>query len=143
MSKKVDLKWVETVSENGNVSYVSNIKGTLKRLSKTRIDPKTKVEGPFSYQNASGKTIEHGLATVVFTDNSGNSHTIENVVVFQKSIDQGMEVGETYLGQISRSFNEDGSARLPWTTLSSLPTGVTLTDNMFGELEFESEKLDA
>ena len=54
-----------------------------------------------------------------------------------------MEVGETYLGQISRSFNEDGSARLPWTTLSSLPTGVTLTDNMFGELEFESEKLDA
>ena len=139
MSKKVDLKWEETVSENGNVSYVSNIKGTLKRLSK--INPKT--EAPFSYQNASGKTIEHGLATVVFTDNSGNSHTIENVVVFQKSIDTGMEVGETYLGQISRSFNEDGSARLPWTTLSSMPTGIALTDDMFGALEFASEKLDA
>lgn len=135
----IKLEWKETVSENGNVSYVSNISGTLKRLSK--INPKT--GEPFSYQNASGKTIEHGLATVSFVDNAGASHTIQNVVVFQKSIDQGMEVGETYLGQISRSFNEDGSARTPWTTLSSAQTGVSLTDSMFGELEFASEKLDA
>lgn len=135
----IKLDWKESISENGNVSYVSNINGTLKRL--TTINPKT--GSPFSYQNASGKTIEHGLATVSFVDKAGASHTIQNVVVFQKSIDQGMEVGETYLGQISRSFNEDGTARLPWTTLSSAQTGVTLADNMFGELELESEKLDA
>lgn len=137
----IKLEWKESISENGNVSYVSNINGTLKRLSK--INPKT--NAPFSYQNGNGKTIEHGLATVSFVDNAGASHTIENVVVFQKSIDAGMEVGQTYLGQISRrvDLNEDGTKPRPWVTLSSAQTGISLTDDMFGELEFASEKLDA
>jgi hypothetical protein len=137
----IKLEWKESISENGNVSYVSNINGTLNRLSS--VNPKT--NAPFSYQNASGKTIEHGLATVTFVDNVGASHTIENVVVFKKSIDAGMEVGQTYLGQISRrlDLNEDGTKPRPWTTLSSVQTGISLTDDMFGELEFESEKLDA
>lgn len=141
----IKLEWKESISENGNVSYVSNINGTLKRLSETWINPKTNVREPFSYQNASGKTIEHGLATVSFVDNAGATHTIENVVVFQKSIDAGMEIGQTYLGQISRriDLNEDGTKPRPWTTLSSLQTGLTLTDDMFGELEFASEKIDA
>jgi hypothetical protein len=137
----IKLKWEESISENGNVSYVSNINGTLKRLSK--INPKT--DAPFSYENASGRVIEHGLATVSFSDDAGVTHTIENVVVFQKSIDQGMEVGQTYLGQISRriDLNEDGTKPRPWTTLSSLQTGLSLTDDMFGELEIASEKIDA
>jgi hypothetical protein len=128
---KITLKWKEEVSINGNTSKVSNIKGTLKRLG----------EKEFSYLNGAGEEVVYRLATISFADTLGINHTRENVVVFDTSYDQGMEVGETYLGKISRSVNADGTPRKPWVTLSALVSGTDFSDDDFEEVEIEEPEM--
>jgi hypothetical protein len=130
MSKpKISLKFVEQVTPNGNVQHVANIKATLVRLS----------EKDFTYTNGAGETLTYKLATIKFVDNNDVSFTRENVVVYNTSYEQGMEIGETYLGKVSRSKNADGTARKPWYSLSSLVVAGENSDDDFEEIEISEE----
>ena len=93
----------------------------------------------FSYVNSAGDTLVYRLATIKFVDNNGNSFTRENVVVYNTSYEQGMEIGETYLGKISRSKNADGTARKPWYSLSSLVVAGENSDDDFEDVEISEE----
>jgi hypothetical protein len=128
-SKKIALVFKEETTPNGNVQKVANIKATLVRLS----------DRDFSYNNSNGETLTYKLATIKFTDENGNSHTKSDIVVYSTSYEQGMEVGETYLGKVSRSRNADGSPRKPWYTLSSLVVASENSDDDFEEVEVSEE----
>lgn len=128
---KIALTWKSETSQEGNVSNVANIKATLKRLS----------EKEFTYANKHGEELTYKLATVVFADKNGVNHVREGVVCYDTSYSQGMEVGMTYLGKISRSSNADGSARKPWVTLSSLAAGVDFADDDFEDVVVEEPEM--
>jgi hypothetical protein len=127
--KKIALLFKEETTPSGNVQKVANIKATLVRLS----------DKEFSYNNSNGETLTYKLATITFTDENGNSHTKSDIVVYSTSYEQGMEVGETYLGKVSRSRNADGSPRKPWYTLSSLVVASENSDDDFEEVEVSEE----
>ena len=76
------------------------------------------------------------MADIAFTDNVGAKHNTSQVVVYEASYEQGMEVGGTYLGRIQRGVNSDGSIRKPWVTLSSYEAGSALS-----EADFEDEEI--
>jgi hypothetical protein len=126
---KIALLFKEETTPSGNVQKVANIKATLVRLS----------DKEFSYANADGETLTYKLATIKFSDANDNSHTKADVVVYNTSYEQGMEVGETYLGKVSRSKNADGTARKPWYTLSSLVVASENSDEDFEEVEVSQE----
>jgi hypothetical protein len=127
--KKIALVFKEETTPSGNVQKVANIKATLVRLS----------DKEFTYTNGNGDTLTYKLATIRFTDDNGNSHTKADIVVYSTSYEQGMEVGETYLGKVSRSKNADGTARKPWYTLSSLVVASENSDDDFEEVEVSEE----
>lgn len=120
---KVVLTFKDEVTENGNQVKTANIKGTLKRLS----------EKVFEYVNGAGETVRYKLATITFKDNAGTTHSRENVVVYEASYEQGMEVGGTFLGRITRSKNADGTPRKPWVTLYSAVAGEDFSDEDFAD----------
>jgi hypothetical protein len=126
---KVTLKWKDDVTANGNAVKIANIKATLKSMSKQMFD----------YVNGAGEVIKYTLGTVVFKDELGVEHTKEGFVIYETSLNQGIEVGGTYLARISRSNNADGSARKPWCTLYSAVAGDALSDDDFAELPVEQE----
>jgi hypothetical protein len=126
---KIALVFKEEITPNGNVQKVANIKATLDRLS----------EKEFSYVNGAGEELTYKLATVTFVDDNGNSHTKSDIVVYNTSYEQGMEVGQTYLGKVSRSKNADGTPRKPWYTLSSLVVASENSDDDFEEIEVSDE----
>lgn len=128
-NSKVVLSFKDEETLNGNAVKTANIKGTLKRLS----------EKVFEYANGSGETIRYKLATIAFKDLKDTTHVRENVVVYESSYEQGMEVGTTYLGRITRSKNADGTARKPWVTLYSAVAGEDFSDDDFAELPVEAE----
>jgi hypothetical protein len=127
--KKISLKFVAETTPSGNLQNVANIKAELQRLS----------EKEFSYVNASGEELTYKLATITFIDLNGNKFTRENVVVYATSYEQGMELGMTYLGKVSRSKNADGSARKPWYTVSSLLVAEESSDDDFEDVEVSEE----
>jgi hypothetical protein len=127
--KKIALLFKEETTPSGNVQKVANIKATLVRLS----------DKEFSYNNSNGETLTYKLATITFTDENGNSHTKSDIVVYNTSYEQGMEIGQTYLGKVSRSRNADGSPRKPWYTLSSLIVASENSDDDFEEVEVSEE----
>jgi hypothetical protein len=127
--KKIALVFKEETTPSGNVQKVANIKATLVRLS----------DKEFTYTNGNGDTLTYKLATIRFTDDNGNSHTKADIVVYSTSYEQGMEVGETYLGKVSRSKNADGTARKPWYTLSSLVVASENSDEDFEDVEISEE----
>jgi hypothetical protein len=120
MSIKLTFK-ADTTS-NGNAVKVATINATLLRLSDTE----------FSYSNADGETIKYKLADVKFTDNAGVQHKKNALVVYQASYEQGMEVGETYLGRVQLS-----EGRKPWATLSSYVSGDTFSEADFEDVAVE------
>lgn len=117
----IALKFVEQTTPKGNLIKVAKIKGTLKSLS----------PNSFSYTNDSGDSIEYKLATIEFLDENQEKKVANQVHVYKSSYEQGMEIGETYLGSVTRSKNADGTARSPWLALSSLVVGNAITDDMF------------
>lgn len=125
----IKLKFKAETTQNGNKQFVANYKGKLSRLS----------EQDFSYVNGAGNTIEYKLATVSFNDLDGVNHTLDSVVVYATSLGKGMELGQTYLGRISRSFNADGSARKPWVALYSAVAGKEISDADFDAIVLEEE----
>lgn len=125
----IKLKFKADETKNGNKQFVANYKGTLSRLS----------EQDFSYVNGSGETVNYKLATVSFNDLDGVKHTLDSVVVYATSLAKGMELGQTYLGRISRSFNADGSARKPWVALYSAVAGKEISDADFDAIVLEEE----
>jgi hypothetical protein len=127
--KKIALVFKEETTPSGNVQKVANIKATLVRLS----------DKEFTYTNSNGDTLTYKLATVTFVDDNDNSHTKADIVVYSTSYEQGMEVGQTYLGKVSRSKNADGTARKPWYTLSSLVVASENSDDDFEEVEVSEE----
>lgn len=124
----IKLSFVEKTTSKGNVVKVAKVKGTLKRLS----------DQVFSYQ-AEGENgpelVEYKLANIEFTDLNNNKFNADQVHVYKKSYEQGMSIGETYLGSVTRSQDANGNPRQPWWTLSSLPIGATITDSDFDEVE--------
>lgn len=120
----VKLTFKDQTTSNGNAIRVANYNGVLNRMS----------EQEFSYNNAEGNPVSYKLATVTFKDNLGASHTVDGVIVYKSSVDKGMTVGSTYLGQIQRSTGEDGEPRT-WITLSSQPAGVRSSDLSFEDVE--------
>jgi hypothetical protein len=129
--KKVVLKFKEETTPNGNVVKNATFAGTLLRLS----------EKVFEYTNADGVVVNYKLADVRYTDAVGTTHVEPNVHVYEASYEQDMEVGETYLGRVTRSKNADGSARDPWFNLYSVVVGVRSTDDDFEEYEVPAEEL--
>jgi hypothetical protein len=130
----IALKFVEKTTTKGNVFKEAKIKGTLKRLS----------PNVFSYDvdtEDGVDKVEYKLATIEFLDENKTKHVATNVHVYKSSYEQGMEVGETYLGSVSRSKNADGTPRSPWWALSSLVIGAEITDDMFEEVEETSKVL--
>jgi hypothetical protein len=130
----VALKFKEQTTSNGNVVKVAKINGTLKTLS----------ENVFSYtvDGENGpEIVEYKLATIEFLDENQKKHVAPRVHVYKKSYEQGMEIGETYLGSITRSQNADGSPRSPWLSLSSFVVGQDLTDDMFEDVSENSKVL--
>ena len=127
--KKIALVFKEETTPSGNVQKVANIKATLNRLS----------EKEFSYKNGSGDELTYKLATITFSDDNGNNHTKSDIVVYNTSYEQGMEIGQTYLGKVSRSKNADGTARKPWYTLSSLVVASENSDDDFEDVEVSEE----
>jgi hypothetical protein len=125
----IKLKFKAEETKNGNKQFVANYKGTLSRLS----------DQDFSYVNGSGETVNYKLATVSFNDLDGVKHTLDSVVVYATSLAKGMELGQTYLGRISRSFNADGSARKPWVALYSAVAGKEISDADFDAIVLEEE----
>ena len=125
----IKLKFKAETTQNGNKQFVANYKGKLSRLS----------EQDFSYVNGAGNTIQYKLATVSFNDFDGVNHTLDSVVVYATSLGKGMELGQTYLGRISRSFNADGSARKPWVALYSAVAGKEISDADFDAIVLEEE----
>jgi len=85
MSKQVELKFKERVTEAGNIKVEASYHGKLLRMS-----PQF-----FSYQNADGEEIKYKLATVEFVDVSNTTYRIPNVHAYEKAVEQGMLVGET------------------------------------------------
>ena len=129
--KKVVLKFKEETTPSGNVVKNASFAGTLLRLS----------EKVWPYTNAEGKEVFYKLADVRYADAVGTTHVEPSVKVYEASYEQGMEVGETYLGRVTRSKNADGSARSPWFTLSALVVAVNSTDDDFEEYEVPAEEL--
>lgn len=129
--KKVVLKFKEETTPNGNVVKNATFAGTLLRMS----------DKVFPYTNASGTVINYKLADVRYTDAVGTTHVEPSVKVYEASYEQGMEVGESYLGRVTRSKNADGTARSPWFTLYSVVVGVNSTDDDFEEYEVPAEEL--
>jgi hypothetical protein len=127
--KKIALVFKEETTPSGNVQKVANIKATLNRLS----------EKEFSYKNSSGDELTYKLATITFSDDNDNNHTKSDIVVYNTSYEQGMEIGQTYLGKVSRSKNADGTARKPWYTLSSLVVASENSDEDFEDVEVSEE----
>ena len=125
------LKWKPEKTISGNDVSVANIKGTLLNVSN-----KT-----FEYVNANSETITYRLATVKFTDERGVSHTKDGFVIYETSFEKGMEVGQTYLGRITRSKDADGTARKPWSTLYSAVAAESMTDSDFEEVAAEEGML--
>ena len=125
----IKLKFKAEETKNGNKQFVANYKGTLSRLS----------DQDFSYVNGSGETVNYKLATVSFNDLDGVKHTLDSVVVYATSLSKGMELGQTYLGRISRSFNADGTARKPWVALYSAVAGKEISDADFDAIVLEEE----
>jgi hypothetical protein len=131
----IALKFVEKTTSKGNVVKEAKINGTLKRLS-------TNVFG-YDVDGENGvEKVEYKLATVEFLDENQQKHIANNVHVYRKSYEQDMEVGNTYLGSVTRSKNPDGTPRSPWWALSSLVVGAEITDDMFDEVEETSKILD-
>jgi len=126
---KIALLFKEETTPSGNIQRVANIKATLVRLS----------DKEFTYTNGAGDVLTYKLATIKFVDVKGNSHTKADIVVYDTSYEQGMEVGETYLGKVSRSTNADGTPRKPWYTLSSLVVAEENSDDDFEEVEVSEE----
>ena len=120
----VKLTFKDQETSNGNQIKVANFNGALIRMSKEE----------FTYQNGAGEPVSYHLATVSFKDNAGVLHTVENAVVYKTSVDKGMTVGSTYLGQIQRSTDVDGNPRV-WITLSSQPAGVRSSELSFEDVE--------
>jgi len=125
----IKLKFKAEETKNGNKQFVANYKGALSRLS----------EQDFSYVNGAGDTVNYKLATVSFNDLDGVKHTLDSVVVYATSLSKGMELGQTYLGRISRSFNADGTARKPWVALYSAVAGKEISDADFDAIVLEEE----
>lgn len=124
----IKLSFVEKTTSNGNVVKVAKIKGTLKRMS----------DQVFSYevQGANGpELVEYKLANIEFTDLNNNKLSADQVHVYRKSYEQGMSIGTTYLGSVTRSQDANGNARQPWWTLTSLPVGATILDSDFDDVE--------
>lgn len=132
----IALKFVEKTTSRGNLVKVAKIKGTLKRLSDKVFDYET------TNEKGGIELIEYKLATVEFLDEKQQKHVANNVHVYRTSYDQGMEVGGTYLGSVTRSKDVDGSPRSPWWALSSLVIGAEITDDDFEEVEETSKILD-
>ena len=132
----IALKFVEKVTPKGNITKVAKINGTLKRLSEKVFD--------YDVENEKGEVekVEYKLATVEFFDENKTKHIANNVHVYRKSFEEGMEVGVNYLGSVTRSKNADGTPRSPWWALSSLVVGDTITDDMFDEVDETSKVLD-
>ena len=116
MSKQPLLTFKDDVTSNGNRIKVATINGELVRLS----------EQDFSYENANGETITYKLGTAKFTDDEGTTFQKSGFVVYQASYEQGMEVGEKYLGSIQLS-----QGRKPWASLSAF-----VADGGFSEADF-------
>lgn len=117
MSKQVELKFKERVTDAGNTKVEASVNGKLLRISPQFFD----------YQNAAGEEIRYKLATIEFADINAVVWRVPNVHVYETSVEQGMLVGETYLGKCEMSVNADGSYSDPWWSLSSLLIGDTLT----------------
>lgn len=129
--KKIVLKFKEETTPNGNVVKNATFAGTLLRMS----------DKVFDYTNADGVVINYKLADVRYADALGTTHVEPNVHVYEASYEQGMEVGESYLGRVTRSKNADGTARSPWYNLYSVIVGVRSTDDDFEEYEVPAEEL--
>jgi hypothetical protein len=132
----IALKFVEKTTSRGNLIKVARINGTLKRLSDNVFDYET------TNEKGDLEMVEYKLATVEFLDENKQKHVANNVHVYKTSYEQGMEVGGTYLGSVTRSKNADGSPRSPWWALSSLVIGAEITDDMFEEVEETSKVLN-
>ena len=117
----VELKFKRRVTEGGNQVVEAAINAKLLRIS----------DRFFTYVNGKGNSIEYKLATVEFKDLNGVTQRPSDVHVYKASVEEGMEVGGTYLGKVQLSENPDGSPRDPWWTLSSLATGNRFTNNDF------------
>lgn len=116
MSKAPLLTFKDGVTSNGNRIKTATINGELIRLS----------EQDFSYENASGETITYKLATVKFSDDENKEFTKSGFVVYKASYEQGMEIGEKYLGSLQLS-----QGRKPWASLSAF-----VADGGFSEADF-------
>lgn len=132
----IALKFVEKTTSRGNLVKVAKINGTLKRLSDKVFDYET------TNEKGGIELIEYKLATVEFLDEKQQKHVANNVHVYKTSYDQGMEVGDIYLGSVTRSKDTDGKPRSPWWALSSLVIGAEITDDDFEEVEETSKILD-
>lgn len=121
MSKQVELKFKERVTEAGNTKVEASFHGKLLRMS-----PQF-----FSYQNADGEEIKYKLATVEFVDLNSITYRVPNVHVYETSVEQGMLAGETYLGKCEMNVDDKGNLSNPWWSLSSLLIGDTLTASDF------------
>lgn len=129
--KKIVLKFKEETTPSGNVVKNATFAGTLLRMS----------DKVFEYTNADGVVINYKLADVRYADALGTTHVEPSVKVYEASYEQGMQVGESYLGRVTRSKNADGTARSPWYTLYSVVVGVNSTDDDFEEYEVPAEEL--
>ena len=129
--KKIVLKFKEETTPSGNVVKNATFAGTLLRMS----------DKVFEYTNADGVVINYKLADVRYADALGTTHVEPGVKVYEASYEQGMQVGESYLGRVTRSKNADGTARSPWYTLYSVVVGVNSTDDDFEEYEVPAEEL--
>lgn len=116
MSKQPLLTFKDEVTTNGNRIKTATINGELVRVS----------EQEFSYENGVGETITYKLGTAKFTDDEGVVHQKSGFVIYQVSYEQGMEIGEKYLGSIQLS-----KGRKPWASLSSF-----VADGSFSEADF-------
>jgi len=132
----IALKFVEKTTSRGNLVKVAKIKGTLKSLSDKVFDYET------TNEKGGIELIEYKLATVEFLDEKQQKHVANNVHVYRKSYEEGMDVGSTYLGSVTRSKDADGSPRSPWWALSSFIIGAEITDDDFEEVEETSKILD-
>lgn len=126
----IALKFVERTTPNGNLVKEAKINGTLKSLS-----PKS-----FSYINGSGDTVEYKLATIEFLDENQEKKVANQVHVYKSSYEEGMEIGQTYLGSVTRSTDADGKPRSPWLALSSFVVGAQITDDMFEDYVAAGDK---
>lgn len=124
----IKLKWKLETTPNGREVRVSSFVGTLLNISKNN----------FSYVNKDKETLNYYLGTVSFKDMNDQIITTDQVVIYNTSFDNGMQVGNTYLGKITQGLEdlvdeETGivSKPKPWIMLSSFVKGQELSFNSF------------